>query len=266
MMAFINSEILPKDCFLDDVDLHERVGSYVFFHDRLIERWMCDIDIDVVSEAFSMQGADSPLYARECKEFRKKIIFLIVRRVTRWYVYDTQIFVYVYDGDYLNVKFGKELIRTSESDKDRVLLIKTYQHQCQCNSICIYRINRLFSILNALHNPKHKFSYVSTIGGAVLNRQIERIQLKKNFKDTIHSAFSFFMAMSCQVFRKNGMFNKQFTNAVEYVKVVGTCNYKFRYDVCVDGHVRHTMAHDTISIPRPFDNVCQWYGDRLEEV
>ena len=75
MMAFINSEILPKDCFLDDVDLHERVGSYVFFHDRLIERWMCDIDIDVVSEAFSMQGADSPLYARECKKFRKKNIF-----------------------------------------------------------------------------------------------------------------------------------------------------------------------------------------------
>ena len=129
--------------------------------------------------------------------------------MTRWYIYDTQIFVYVYDGDYLNVKFGKELIRTSESDKDRVLLIKTYQHQCQCNSICIYRINRLFSILNALHNPKHKFSYVSTIGGVVLNRQIERIQLKKNFKDTTHSAFSFSMAMSCQVFRKNGMFNKQ---------------------------------------------------------
>ena len=75
MMAFINSEILPKDCFLDDVDLHECVGSYVFFHDRLIERWMCDIDIDVVSEAFSMRGADSPLYARECKKFRKKNIF-----------------------------------------------------------------------------------------------------------------------------------------------------------------------------------------------
>ena len=53
MMAFINSEILPKGCFLDDVDLHQRVGSYVFFHDRLIERWMCDVDIDVVSEAFS---------------------------------------------------------------------------------------------------------------------------------------------------------------------------------------------------------------------
>ena len=37
MIAFINSEILPKDCFLDDDDLHEHVGSYVFFHDRLIE-------------------------------------------------------------------------------------------------------------------------------------------------------------------------------------------------------------------------------------
>ena len=44
------------------------------------------------------------------------------------------------------------------------------------------------------------------------------------------------------------MFNKQFIDAVEYVKDVGTCNYKFRYDVCVDGHVRHTMAYDTISI------------------
>ena len=126
MMAFINSEILPKDCFLDDVDLHKHVGSYVYFHDSLIEHWMCDIDIDVVSEAFSTRGADSPLYARECKKFRKKNIFLIIRRVTRLYVYDTQIFVYVYDGDYLNAKFRKELIRMSESDKDRVLLIKTY--------------------------------------------------------------------------------------------------------------------------------------------
>ena len=185
--------------------------------------------------------------------------------MTRSYVYDTQIFVYVYDGDYLNAKFRKELIRTSESDKDRVLLIKTYR-QCQSNSIRIYRINRLFSILDALHDPKHKFSYVSTIGGVILNRQIERIQLKKNYKDTTHSAFSFFMAMFCQVFRKNGMFNKQFIDAVEYVKDVGTCNYKFRYDVCVDGHVRHTMAYDTISIPGPFDNVCQRYGVRLKEV
>ena len=112
------------------------------------------------------------------------------------------------------------------------MLITTYC-QCQHNSICIYRINRLFSILNALHDPKDKFSYVSTIGGVILNRQIERIQLKKNYKDTTHSAF---------------------------------INYKFRYDVCVDGHIRHMMAYDTISIPRPFDNVCQWYGDGLKEV
>ena len=186
--------------------------------------------------------------------------------MTRSYVYDTQIIFYVYDGDYLNAKFRKELIRMSESDKDRVLLINTYHRQCQRNSIHIYRINRLFSILDALHDPKHKFSYVSTIGGVVLNRQIEKIQLKKNYKDTAHSAFSFFMAMFCQVFRKNGMFNKQFIDTVEYVKDVGTCNYKFRYDVCVDGHVRHSMAYDIISIPRPFDNVRQRYGAGLKEV
>ena len=50
------------------------------------------------------------------------------------------------------------------------------------------------------------------------------------------------------------------------MKDVGTCNYKFRYDVCVDGHLRHTMAYNTISIPRPFNNIRQRYGDRLEEV
>ena len=62
------------------------------------------------------------------------------------------------------------------------------------------------------------------------------------------------------------MFNKQFIDAVEHVKDVGTCNYKFRCAVCVDGHIRHTMAYYTISIPRPFDNVCQWYGASLKEV
>ena len=46
MMAFIQSEILTK-CDIGDYDFHDFVANNVFFHDRLIERWMCEIDEDV---------------------------------------------------------------------------------------------------------------------------------------------------------------------------------------------------------------------------
>ena len=56
MMAFIRSEINMKHLPTNDFEVHEQFGNHVFFHDRLIERWICNIDIDVVSESFSMKG------------------------------------------------------------------------------------------------------------------------------------------------------------------------------------------------------------------
>ena len=70
----------------------------MFFHDRLLERWMCDIDLDVVSECFSKKSSN----VKECKDFVKRNIFIIFNKIT-WELEngEKRLVVYVYDGDYL---------------------------------------------------------------------------------------------------------------------------------------------------------------------
>ena len=51
LMAFIQSEVLAE-CDIGDYNFHDFVANNVFFHDRLIERWMCEIDADVVFTNF----------------------------------------------------------------------------------------------------------------------------------------------------------------------------------------------------------------------
>ena len=74
MMAFIQSEVLTK-CDIGDYDFHDFVANNVFFHDRLIERWMCEIDADVVFHEFSTKA--SPGDSLESKKFKKKNIFIL---------------------------------------------------------------------------------------------------------------------------------------------------------------------------------------------
>ena len=74
MMAFIQSEILTK-CDIGDYDFHNFVANNVFFHDRLIERWMCEIDADFVFHEFSTKT--SPGDSLESKKFKKEGIHLI---------------------------------------------------------------------------------------------------------------------------------------------------------------------------------------------
>ena len=117
MMAFIHSEINIKHLPINDIEVHEQFGNRVFFHDRLIERWMCDIDIDVVSELFSTKGP-SLSYIKECKYFVKKNIFLIFYNV-RWRhgMGEDKLLIYVYDGDYFHGIFRRELTRLSDHEK-----------------------------------------------------------------------------------------------------------------------------------------------------
>ena len=68
MMAFIQSEVLTK-CDIGEYDFHDFVANNVFFHDRLIERWMCEIDADVVFHEFSTKA--SPGNSLESKKFKK---------------------------------------------------------------------------------------------------------------------------------------------------------------------------------------------------
>ena len=106
MMAFIQSEILTK-CDIGDCDFHDFVANNVFFHDRLIERWMCEIDADVVFYEFSTKT--SPGDSLESKKFKKKNVFILFDRVNQLGTKNVKT-VYVLDGDYLRLSFKKQLL------------------------------------------------------------------------------------------------------------------------------------------------------------
>ena len=69
MTAFIQAEIMTRG-IIDEDEVHEMMSNSIFFHNRLIERWMCDIDIDVVSQLFNSKKSEN--YAMECKKVCKK--------------------------------------------------------------------------------------------------------------------------------------------------------------------------------------------------
>ena len=54
-MSFIHEEILSDPMLekIDDSFVHERIGTGIFFHDRVIERWRREIEFDIVSGLFN---------------------------------------------------------------------------------------------------------------------------------------------------------------------------------------------------------------------
>ena len=75
----------------------------MFFHDRLIERWMCEIDADVVFHEFSTKT--SPGDSLESKKFKNKNIFILFDCVNQLGTKNVKT-VYVLDGDYLRPSFN----------------------------------------------------------------------------------------------------------------------------------------------------------------
>ena len=65
----------------------------------------------------------------------------------------------------------------------------------------------------------------------------------KGCKDAIHSLFSFFMALFCQVF-SGFKLNQQFVPMVEFVDDKRV-EYDSRFSVCGDGHVLQTIKYET---------------------
>ena len=74
MMAFIQSEVLTN-CDIGDYEFHDFVANNVFFRDRLIERWICEIDAGVVFHEFSTKA--SPGDSLESKKFKKENVFIL---------------------------------------------------------------------------------------------------------------------------------------------------------------------------------------------
>ena len=64
---------------------------------------------------------------------------------------------------------------------------------------------------------------------------------RKMYKDVIHSLFSFFMALFCQVF-SGFKLNQQFVPMVEFVDDKRV-EYASRFSVCGDGHINHKVRN-----------------------
>ena len=68
MMAFVLKEIMGSNQFRSTVKsdkLHEQIGSRIFFHNGIIERWIKITDFDVVSKAMNK-------FTREEKQMASK--------------------------------------------------------------------------------------------------------------------------------------------------------------------------------------------------
>ena len=168
MMAFIQSEVLTK-CDIGDYDFHDFVANNVFFHDRLIERWMCEIDADVVFHEFSTKA--SPGDSLESKKFKKEIVFISFDRVNQLSTNDVKT-VYVLDGDYLRPSFKKQLYETRGDDTTSFSL--RGNDVIQSHEIKVSSPHSGFNLVGCLHDFR-KLSFISTVGGFVSNREIERM-------------------------------------------------------------------------------------------
>ena len=146
--------------------------------------------------------------------------------------------VYVSDGDYLRPSFKKQLYETRGDT--------TFSLRCndviQNHEIKVSSPSSGFNVVYCLHDFE-KLSFISTVGGFVSNREIERMSTRKACKDVIHFSFSFFMALFCQVFSRFKL-NQQFVPMVEFVDDKRV-EYDSRFSACGDGHVLQTIKYET---------------------
>ena len=117
-------------------------------------------------------------------------------------------------------------------------------------------------MVGCLHDFK-KLSFISTVGGFVSNREIERMSTCKMCKDVIHSLFSFFMALFCQVF-SGFKLNQQLVPMVEFVDDKRV-EYDSRFSMCGDRHILQTIKYKTTNNGSVDFNVLQHDGGQSLE-
>ena len=219
---------------------------------------MCEIDADVVFQEFSTKA--SPGDSLESKKFKKENVFILFDRVNQLSTNDVKT-VYVLDGDYLRPSFKKQLYETPGDD--------TTSFSLWCNDVIHSHEIKVssprsgFNVVGCLHDFR-KLSFISMVGGFVSNREIERMSTRKTCKEVIHSLFSFFMALFCQVF-SGFKLNQQFVPMVEFVDDKRV-EYASRFSVCGDGHVFQTIKYKTANNGSVDFNVLHDGGQSLESV
>ena len=137
---------------------------------------MCEIDVDVVFHEFSTKA--SPGDSLQSKKFKKKKVFILFDCMNQL---STNVkTVYILDGDYLRPSFRKQLYETRGNSTFSLRCNDVIQsHEIKVSSPCSG-----FNVVGCLHDFK-KLSFISTVGGFVSNREIERMATRKTCKDVI---------------------------------------------------------------------------------
>ena len=106
MVAFVHKEIMDSYQFKSMVkpdELHEQIGARIFFHDRIIERWIQITDFDVISKEMNKFSREEIEMALKDLSVYMENIFIIYDNET---MSDRDMFnIYVYDGNFLRPSF-----------------------------------------------------------------------------------------------------------------------------------------------------------------
>ena len=192
---------------------------------------------------------ESPSHAKECKDYVKQNVFVIFDSVTWNHERGEDcLVIYVYDGGYLTCGLCRELTAMSDKIESAWYSINNMHNGSssdhhQFRNLSVIRVSKYFSIIDVLHDLRRKFNYVTTMGGVMVNKQIQWKEEKKTYIDTSYSLFSFFMVVFCQSFKNELRFNTDPIDCIESIDGIGRFFYQSNFDMCGDSHVHCTLSY-----------------------
>ena len=198
-MSFIHKEIQNQYEFhKSELNVQELIANHIFFHNHLSERWLAMCSYEVVAKDVSFESTVDKLSAEVSKTL-DNVFVIFDEEVTG----DDQkhLIIYVYDGNFIRDSFEDELLQFSDK-----IFPKVYSLCCQplappcsvgrylhARSLLVKKVISHRNVIDRLHNANTNFDYFHTVGGLVVNREVDRLtkNVEKSFMDDAWSAFTF---------------------------------------------------------------------------
>ena len=165
MMVFVHKEIMCSNQFRSMVksdELHEQIGSRIFFHDRIIERWIKITDFGVVSKAMNKFIREEKEIALKDPSTYTENIFIIYNNES---MSDGDLFnIYGYNGNFLKPSFELQLEELSKRLLSKVYVIRTSKSvdfdrvscHCQAQSILVRKTHSYMTIIDRMCDANKK--------------------------------------------------------------------------------------------------------------
>ena len=102
MMSFIHKEIMTCGDFkrfVNESELHDIIGTKIFFHDSIIERWRRLIEFDVILEKLEgFRDRERPSTIENLRSYKENILVIFDKE---------HVNIYAYDGGFLRPSFRR---------------------------------------------------------------------------------------------------------------------------------------------------------------